>query len=400
MGSKKVDIKSNFNDTQLSDLAKDLTTHNYNPITGLGTRFFDLNRDGYPDRLSSSITSEIPDSTTNTNISYFSQLLQPRFQAETNGEPIKLVNESDANANANIRLIAELTKPSTRTSTLGYVVLENNEDPTQWNFDTFKQRARSLVTSLGSWVDRSTLPTQEATSDILMNTGQGLRFFELDSKGLDELNEFGDQSFSWLNTTTIQADQTTLQVASSNGNELQVEIAKEKKEKFQGLDELIASQQDRAPILDFTAFSPDQSISGTLTIGREAFLDSITGFYVVDNIHGAVTLAGSTFLPGDPGYTDAALARKVDVISNRHVANGTTEHWAFSLQGGQLLAPMATVQNTGHTHFAFAEANPDGISHFQTGGTNLFQYEDLPGGGDRDYQDASIHFTFNTKFLM
>ena len=73
--------------------------------------------------------------------------------------------------------------------------------------------------------------------------------------------------------------------------------------------------------------------------------------------------------------------------------------------GSQSIAALA-ISDDGN-YLAVGQGNPSSFvaigmpSHgIQSGGTNLFQYEDLPAGGDRDYQDASIHFSFNTEFLM
>jgi hypothetical protein len=68
----------------------------------------------------------------------------------------------------------------------------------------------------------------------------------------------------------------------------------------------------------------------------------------------------------------------------------------FSLSGDSLalLAPFAVVQagSTAQTYFAFARANPDGLSHFRVFGDNLFGLEDQLGGGDMDYDDLVVGF--------
>ncbi|NET91596.1 MAG: DUF4114 domain-containing protein, partial [Kamptonema sp. SIO1D9] len=45
-------------------------------------------------------------------------------------------------------------------------------------------------------------------------------------------------------------------------------------------------------------------------------------------------------------------------------------------------APMA--------YFAYLEANPQGIDRVRLLGDNTFSFEDLPGGGDRDYEDMVV----------
>ena len=73
----------------------------------------------------------------------------------------------------------------------------------------------------------------------------------------------------------------------------------------------------------------------------------------------------------------------------------------MSLSGSTFLAPFARVN--GDTFFAFGAANSGGISHFRTLGTNMFGFEDTKGGGDLDFDDLIIGFSFtslsNTSLL-
>jgi hypothetical protein len=45
-------------------------------------------------------------------------------------------------------------------------------------------------------------------------------------------------------------------------------------------------------------------------------------------------------------------------------------------------------------YFAFVGANPDNVPHFQNRGDGVFDFEDLPGGGDMDFNDAVFRFEF------
>ena len=54
-----------------------------------------------------------------------------------------------------------------------------------------------------------------------------------------------------------------------------------------------------------------------------------------------------------------------------------------------MLAPDAQMGGDG-TNFAFAAATMDGIEHVLTLGRNGFGFEDLRGGGDRDFNDLVI----------
>ena len=50
-------------------------------------------------------------------------------------------------------------------------------------------------------------------------------------------------------------------------------------------------------------------------------------------------------------------------------------------------------------YFSFSEVNPDRSEHLRSIGNNVYGFEDLPGGGDRDFNDAIFSFTFNTTVV-
>ncbi|MBD2654159.1 DUF4114 domain-containing protein, partial [Synechocystis sp. FACHB-383] len=47
--------------------------------------------------------------------------------------------------------------------------------------------------------------------------------------------------------------------------------------------------------------------------------------------------------------------------------------------------------------FSFNEANPGGINQMSRLGSNLFGFEDIVGGGDQDYNDVILQFSFPTS---
>jgi phage gp37-like protein len=46
-------------------------------------------------------------------------------------------------------------------------------------------------------------------------------------------------------------------------------------------------------------------------------------------------------------------------------------------------------------YFAFLGANSDQRDHIRLLGNNVFGFEDLPGGGDQDFNDVIVKFTLN-----
>ena len=59
-----------------------------------------------------------------------------------------------------------------------------------------------------------------------------------------------------------------------------------------------------------------------------------------------------------------------------------------------MLAPYATISNTGETFFPFANANSDGLTHFRSFGSGVNGLEDLKGEGDQDFDNLTLEFDF------
>lgn len=151
----------------------------------------------------------------------------------------------------------------------------------------------------------------------------------------------------------------------------------------------------------------------TVTLGAGgvqaiADFDNLVGLYLVDNAEGAVD--GLT--PGDEGYAAAALARAVDDFLLRGGSEGNTtaeELGSVNLSGNGIYAPFIIVNGGDRSvadflddnpnneagddlsdsvaYFPYIAANPDGVDHLRLLGDNTFGFEDLPGGGDRDFND-------------
>ena len=127
----------------------------------------------------------------------------------------------------------------------------------------------------------------------------------------------------------------------------------------------------------------------------DAAFDNTVGFYVIDDISGAIAGAdGALLSPEDAGYAEAAVANAVTVFGEE----GTT----VDLAGDVLLAPFLIADGTvadfqagsADAFFAFLGANPDGIDHIRLLGDNTFGFEDMLGGGDGDFNDFVLQANF------
>lgn len=164
-------------------------------------------------------------------------------------------------------------------------------------------------------------------------------------------------------------------------------------QQWQGPSSLTRIGQDKAPILNLSYLTPAQRLIGEVTVTRNASIDSIIGFYLVQDTDGSVfDSLGNSIKPGDADYSYYALSplNIVDEITNVKVANGQAQKIGYSLTDSSYLAPY--VISGDHTWFAWSEANADGVEHFKMLGPNEIGLEDLRGGGDQDYNDIVLEF--------
>jgi hypothetical protein len=289
---------------------------------------------------------------------------------------------------------ANLTSRANTANQIGYVVLGPTElptlDPLFNDLNAIRARAQTLFSTLED--TDTTLPAGlNFEREILVLNGQSIRFFETSDATLEEISSLSDSRFRFLSLNELSNQEASL--SSPDGVSLSLNLV----QADQNLNALIGQEQAIAPVLDFSAFSANQTVRGTLVLGREASFDSITGFYRSIDVEGTVRAANGLLLrPGDEGYSAAALRpdNLVSELSGLRVDNNQTSTQSIAITESTFLAPFAQVN--GNTFFAFGDANRDGISHFRTLGTNRFGLEDLVGGGDRDFDDLVLGFSFSS----
>jgi len=157
-------------------------------------------------------------------------------------------------------------------------------------------------------------------------------------------------------------------------------------------------------LIDLRDFN-DQSIQAVLPIVEsEADYENTVGFYRVENEQGTVQdpLTGQLFNPGDSGYTQAAIRNAANEIS----FNAQSEDISIISQGGSIFAPLIIANGTMQqmvdnnanndvpVYFAYIGANPDRVDHVRLLGNNTWGFEDLPDGGDRDFNDIVVQAKF------
>ncbi len=230
-----------------------------------------------------------------------------------------------------------------------------------------------------------------------LSTGERLVFLEVVDRTLAELGPSSASVASLgariltLESKLMPSDAGLLLESPKSGLKLQLQNGEP------GLSAFLARQQSLAPLLDFTGLD-GRSVEGTLQLAREAGYNSTVGFDQVLDVSGAVIdpLTGAILQPADHGYQQAALhhSNLLAPLADLSIENRGASSRELSIQADGIFAPYAVV-DTGkdiHTFFAFQEANPDQLQHFQMLGDNTFVLEDLKDGVERDFDDLIVSF--------
>lgn len=160
--------------------------------------------------------------------------------------------------------------------------------------------------------------------------------------------------------------------------------------------------EDSGVILDLRDVTDGEVVSAGFDIERDALFDNTVDFYQV-NADGSVNdpTTGNAIAPEDPGYTAAALASRLGLDISGD--NAVTVDLSGELTGGRMYAPLivvndgfaaledSNINNDPTIYFAYEAANSDGFAHIRRDSSNQFSFEDLPNGGDLDFNDLIIN---------
>jgi len=139
-------------------------------------------------------------------------------------------------------------------------------------------------------------------------------------------------------------------------------------------------------------------------VNREASYNNFVGFYQVTGENGGIDTNSdgqADILPGEAGYIQAAINKRISDI-NLSVNDGGTATSSAVLQGGSIFVPFLIVNgrpdalldsnsnNDPDIYFTFLGANSDSVDHVRILGDNIFGFEDMRGGGDRDFNDVIV----------
>ena len=384
----------------------------YDPTTDSGTSHYDFDLDDdvdlvvvkiQPSSGGDSLATALIDSSQASD-SYQAYLkrrvkpgtrLAPEISSGNKDNWLQVSDPSNSDVESSFCLHVELEKYSSGSTEIGYVVAREDErvarDSYFSDINMLKTRGRALFTS----IDASDvyLPQGiDSKQQFLVPNGSNVRFYALEDAALSEVQSIEDSRLSFLNVS--RRDDGSFSLISENGVEIGLSLGSD----LQSLNSLISRQQSHAPVLDLTALGKDQKVLGTLSQAREADFDAVTGFYRVEDTSGTVkAVDGSLLRPGDPGYREAALSQGNVVMELLDLQVEDDSYATLEIQlstADSYYAPFANVDE--QVYFAFADANPDGISHFRSLGANQFGLEDMYGGGDLDFDDHIVAFDFSS----
>ncbi|HEY4251513.1 MAG TPA: Ig-like domain-containing protein [Roseomonas sp.] len=146
-----------------------------------------------------------------------------------------------------------------------------------------------------------------------------------------------------------------------------------------------------------TGGADDQT--ATVRMRQGGTLDLHVEFYKVDDFTGAI----GNLRPGDAGYAAAADARAYHTdTGDTWLAGGGfgkySEGTLVGIDDGDLIAMRLT--NGKDQFFAFAQANEteagQHVGHLWSYGLNTWGWEDMAGGGDRDFNDLVVQLDFSS----
>jgi len=392
----------------IDDLTGATTSFLYDPVEGVGARFYDLTGSGmanfvnlhYVDGKLGDMDG-VKDGT----------ISDPSSAAVVNSTPaLHLVNPNtlligDISVTVDTALFVSLTLKSNSTdlNEIGYLVLNAGDDPNSVSLADLLSKGQILFSSLATASNLS-LGSTLLSRDLQITNNQKILCFETKGTTLQQLAagktslaELGSQ-FQFL-TLSAQEGSKTASLHSTSGLSIELNL----NNSAPGLNALISSDQSLSPVLNTTALAGVQ-LTGVLSYNREANYDSTIGFYQVQDQNGSLfdSITGRTLDPTAlqssdvTRYRELALsgANRATSLAGIATTNGQLAEKDFSLTGGSFYAPFAVVANTEQTYFAFAAVNTDGVNHFKMTGANVFGLEDMHGGGDRDYNDLLVGINF------
>ncbi|WP_414621662.1 DUF4114 domain-containing protein [Calothrix sp. CCY 0018] len=142
------------------------------------------------------------------------------------------------------------------------------------------------------------------------------------------------------------------------------------------------------------------TVKASVEVTRDADYDNLIGFYIINDANGGIKVNDQIINPGDSRYKQAALENRITSLDLLQTDNQAQFNGTF--ESGSIFAPFIIIDgtfadalnNSAEVYFAYQGANTDNFDHIRLLDDNSFGFEDLPEGGDKDYNDLIIKMDF------
>jgi pimeloyl-ACP methyl ester carboxylesterase len=268
-------------------------------------------------------------------------------------------------------------------------------------------RAQTIFSVLPTPSVPSGFTLAETQRTIYLDYGTKLRLFTINDYTLDSLRQnpalAGELVISEPSNLTI-SKKPNLDVEFKWRSTSGIEVAAVVGEKGDAVLGIATQTQSQKELIDLRQVSG--SVAADISIYRSAAYNNHVYFYSIVDELGSIfdSVNNKTIQPGHPDYTKVALQNAITGI-DLSTANNTTNNVRVSLAGGNLIAPIIVIDgdksnlldsdpnNDRSVYTPFITGNGDSVDRVRLLGDNTFGFEDLAGGGDRDYNDIIVKAT-------
>ena len=389
-----------------------------------GAELFDTNGDGFTDKA---VVHFVDGLRGDSDLTANGEIQDPGAPGisdsavglSTDASNVVQVTGAAGTAIANFSLVANQTK---KVSEVGFFKIDgtNKVRGIAANAAGFAQAALQNGQVIFSGLADNLLSTADISRQLQLNAGDRLGFYLVQNGTVDaalQKNDFSNVVFSLdqanpsgrrvLDVTTesngsyrLKWEQGDATVADDLILNLRLQSNPLNNQN------LVASIQGdkESELLDLSSFT-GQSVQVNFMIKREAAYNDTVGFYKIEDAQGTVlSVTGARIKPGETGYQAAVVQNRITGI-DLEVANGQTVSIDKVLQGGAIYAPFLIANanpsslngNFSNVYTPYALGNSDTTDHVRLLGDNTFGFEDLAGGGDRDFNDVVLKAVFKNS---
>ncbi len=336
-----------------------------------------------------------------------SQNLKPQLSLTTQNSSILSLTQNDSNILFNLASFGSENKSTNEVSVFTVDDDLGTIDGISPNSPGYTEAAFKRAKTIFSSIFNSPQGFDSNPSSILnFEEGQKLGFYVISDSSTDtvksELATMGKTSQRIFFSTTNQIKISQTQEGSFNLNwqdkdSLAVSIRTTNEALPKGTQLQMEAQQE---LIDLRTEA--DKVSTSFTMYREAMYNNTIGFYKVADADGTIvdSLTGERITATAQNrvrYAEVALRNRVQSL-DMSVANQSTQVFQNDIMGGEIYAPFIIADgnsnniesNFDNVYFSYIGVNSDKTDHIRLLGNNVFGFEDLLSGGDKDFNDVIV----------